>query len=272
MWYLFIVFVLFCFPFNYFCQNTTRESGRTTDGVKEVCNGNGNTTEVNLVEGESSRLRCDVTLNYTSNPDIRWFASNNNKENTFLHITGEILKISNISRSCVPRTYRCESFISGRSVCNQTFETVVLGPPLVYIYMEKENNMDKTKIYKDHLEIALDKSSAKRGIICSVDSYPLSNIKWYEPSRHDRGDMDMGYLLSNKETAMKNQTFGGTIDGYRFEFTENIKFPNNILPTRELVMNIQVGDTQDYNRTYTCYAENEYGYDKWDIRIVEDTI
>ncbi|XP_062571877.1 uncharacterized protein LOC134233842 [Saccostrea cucullata] len=269
MWCLLVVLVLFCFPFVCFCQSTRRNTGGVTDGVKEVCHGNGKTTKIDLVEGESGSLRCDVTLNYTSDLDIRWFASNNKKENTFLDITGEELKISNISRSCVPRTFRCESVISGRSVCNQTFETKVLGPPSLYIYMEKEDNMIKTKMYKDHLKIALDKSSAKRGIICSVDSYPVSNITWYEPLRHNGADMIMGYLLWNKDKAVKNQTFGGTVDGYRFEFKENINF-QNILSTRDLVMNIQVGDTPDYNRTYTCKAENKYGSDSWNIRIVED--
>lgn len=128
--------------------------------------------------------------------------------------------------------------------------------------------MTKTKEYEDFLEIALKKSSTPYDIVCSVDSNPPSNIKWYEPNRHGHDDMTMGYLLANGTKAIKNKEFMGTGDAYRVTFEERIE--NNDL-TRELVMKIQVGESSTYNRTYTCVAENKYGSDSWSMKIVEDT-
>jgi hypothetical protein len=130
--------------------------------------------------------------------------------------------------------------------------------------------MKKTEEHEDFLEIALKKSSTKYGIVCSVDSNPVSNIKWYEPKRYGGDDMTMGYLLPKDRKATKDRSFIMSAgDAYRFDFEENIE--DNDLSTRDLVMKIQVGESSTYNRTYTCVAENEYGSDSWSIKIVEDT-
>lgn len=44
-----------------------------------------------------------------------------------LHVSGDTLTIRNVSKTCVAALYRCEVFVSGSSVCNQTFNTIVLS-------------------------------------------------------------------------------------------------------------------------------------------------
>lgn len=242
-------------------QTTTRSQD---ESGQDICGGNNQA--VGLKKGETESLQCNLTRGAGPNTTIKWFAVNQNKANIDLHVSGETLTIRNLSKSCVAGLYRCEVFVSGRSVCNQTFTTSVLGPPDVYIFPEMENI--KTELFDDHLEIFLQRDATPREIVCSVDADSPSNITWYEPLRHGVKDMVIGHLWENDTIAKMTEEFLKSGDSYRIILHGRVL--GNILSTRELVMKIQVGDDKDYNRTYTCSATNKHGADSWTVKIMRD--
>ena len=140
------------------------------------------------------------------------------------------------------------------------------GPPTVYIYMEEEDFNDT--LYEDHLEVALVRNSAKRNIVCSVDSFPPPNITWFGLLYNGRDNMTMVHFLANQTKAEKTKEFLRSGENYRFDFEGG--FLSNSLSTRELTMKVQVGERDTYNKSYTCTAVNQYGNDSWTVKIVMD--
>lgn len=263
MWRTFSI-VCVCYLVQVSLNQTTTKS--QDESGQDICGGTNQARTVGLKKGETESLQCNLTRGAGPNTTIKWFAKNPNQANIDLHVSGDTLTIRNISKTCVAQLYRCEVFVSGKSVCNQTFKTSVLGSPAVYIFPEEENI--KTDLHDDHLEIFLRRGAAQRKIVCSVDADPPSNITWYEPLRHGMNDMLIGYLRENEINPKMTEEFMNSGDSYRFLLQSRIL--DNILLTRELVIGIQVGDDKDYNRTYTCSATNKYGTDSWSVKIMRD--
>ena len=132
--------------------------------------------------------------------------------------------------------------------------------------MEEEDFNDT--LYEDHLEVALGRSSTKRNIVCSVDSFPPPDITWIGLLYNGRNDLTMVHFLANQTKAKRTQEFFKWGDKYRFDFEGGIL--SNSLSTRELTMKVQVGDWDNYNKSYTCTAVNQYGSDSWTVKIVLD--
>lgn len=266
MWRTFCVVCVMCYLVQVGLNQTTKKGQDEQGLLLDICGGTNKTTPVCLQREETGTLQCSLTRGAGPNTTIKWFAGNRTGTNIDLHVSGPTLTIRNISKTCVDKFFRCEVSVSGKSVCNQTFETSVLGPPAVYIFPEDEKI--NTSFHDDHLEIFLKRWSDKYKIVCSVDADSPSNITWYESKRHGLKDMAIGYLYENEGKAKKTDEFLKSGDNYRFDIDG--KTLDNLLSTRELVMAIQVGDDKDYNRTYTCNATNKYGADSWSVKIMRD--
>lgn len=263
MWRTFSI-VCVCYLVRVSLNQTTTKS--QDESGQDICGGTSQARTVGLKKGETESLQCNLTRTAGPNITIKWYAENQNKANIDLHVSGDTLTIRNVSKTCVAALYRCEVFVSGSSVCNQTFNTIVLSPPAVYIFPEDRNI--KTELHDDLLEIFLKRRGKKWEIVCSVDADSPSNITWYEPLRHGMEDMVIGYLGEKGNTAKMTDEFLKSGDSYRIAL--HGRTVSNILSTRELVMGIQVGDDKTYNRTYTCSATNKYGTDSWSVKIMRD--